>query len=175
MNDGTRNLTNPISFPPAVNVLSHLRQTKRFILTILLIVFFSPHQIFAQAPCSTTVNGDQPAVAAAVAAAKDGSVICLNAGTWDWDGAVDVSRGGTVGIEIRGAGSYVSPWGSAGQTIIHARKSGLILSGYEAPNHSVVIDNIRFTVDTASVGVNTNPYAVITWNRGNPGASKPWI
>src|SRR5262245_51802289 len=115
--------------PVRVSVLSRSRQTKRFILAILLIVFFFPHRIFAQAPCSTTVNGDQPTVAAAVAAARDGSVICLNAGTWDWDAGIEISRGGTVGIEIRGAGSYVSPWGSAGQTIIHLRNTGLIFSG----------------------------------------------
>jgi len=78
-------------------------------------------------------------------------------------------------MEIRGAESSVSSWRSAGQTTIHVRNTGLIFTGYEAPNHSVVIDNIRFTLDTASVGVTGYSYAFITWNRGNPGTNKPWI
>ena len=141
---------------------------KRLFFTVVLVVWFIPYRLIAvESTCTTTVNPDDASVQSAVNAAKDGDVICLKAGNVTYNAGVGL---GQKAVEIRGAGSLVSPWGSAAQTIIHLGNEGIAFSGWESTGHSTVIDNIQFTYGVGSAVPN---FGVITWNRQSGG--KPWI
>jgi hypothetical protein len=146
---------------------------KRRIVFLLFLGFLAsldaPH-IGARANCTTTVSPDEATVQATVNAAADGAVICLTAGTVNYDTGVAF---GTKGVEIRGAGTFGSPWGSAGQTVIHLRNSAIAFSGFESTGHSTTISNIKFTYGVGSALTN---YGIITWNRqGGVGGLKHWL
>ncbi len=129
-----------------------------FLIVLQLIAAFGVFLMFdsvqmraTQSPCTVTVNGDRTTVAATVAAAHDGDVICLNAGgPYTYSSAVEITNGGTIAVEIRGAGSLPAH-GSAGLTQIYVAQSAPFF-GYLVPgsvNHPT-IDNIRFTQDENS-------------------------
>jgi len=121
---------------------------------LLTLALLSRTTVLTQAACTTTINGDQPTVQTAVNAASDGDVICLNAGSWIYTTHVEITDSGTVGVEIRGAGSFQSPWGAdpSTQTIItnHSTGNGVFF-GYE-PNgtHNPTISNITFLIDSST-------------------------
>lgn len=147
----------------------------------ILFILCVPMEAFGQRPCTTTVSGERNAVALAVQKASDGDVICLTAGMWTWDYGIDISREGTIGLEIRGAGN-IPQMGSAKQTTIRvgglAPGGGQILGGYEVqfPRHHNTIDNIHFVADVNSLGLNQTDRG-LTGFRDIPTQTNPqyWI
>lgn len=155
-------------------LINHRRsivQTARVLLFIFLI-FSSVKSLQAQAACTTTIDGDRTSVANAVTSASDGDVICLNAGSWTYTTHVDITAGGTKAVEIRGAGSFQSPWGSAGSTIItnHSTGNGVFF-GYE-PNGSSnpTVSNITFIADSS-----TPAGQYVIGNSAGNGIHKKWL
>jgi protein-disulfide isomerase/uncharacterized membrane protein len=122
----------------------------------------------------TAASCSQADVQNAVNQAQDGSTVLIPAGNCTWNAVVDLSAGATKAISIRGAGDYVTPWGSAGLTNIEVGPAVLtILSGWETTGHAVEISNIRFTYNQNS---GNDTFAIITWNRqGGVSNLKHWI
>lgn len=129
-----------------------------------------------QAPCTspydvTPIVMTQAAIQTAVTAASDGDVLCLAAGTATFTSQIDITAVATINIEIRGAGTLPSPWGSAGLSIIYS-SAGNVFGGYEVAGttHYPTIDNIKFTIDASS-----ESSALVIGNNAAGGVHQPWI
>lgn len=145
-----------------------------FVLCFMIISPLRDRGLLAQASCTpafidTAIS--KAAIETAVGNAADGDVICLAAGTGTFSAQAEITAGGTKAVEIRGHGSFVAPWGSAGETTIYIA-SGTAIGGFEIPggaNHPTV-SNIRFTMDASTVSG-----ARAIGNSAAGGIGRPWI
>ncbi len=120
---------------------------KRAILTTLILLAGAKYG-FAQPACTVSnIGPGESAVQMAVDSASDGDVICLASGTANYVNGVAM---GDKALEIRGAGTMPSPWGSAQSTVLHSQlvSGAVFFGGTESTvaGHNTTISNIRFTV-----------------------------
>jgi hypothetical protein len=104
----------------------------------------------AAPPCTTSgISLTGSAIQGAIDSAAIGDVLCLSAGTATITGDSILFRTDKH-VEVRGAGSWASPWGSAssGGTTLKAGTSGTapgsIFILYEATTGHNILSNIRF-------------------------------
>ncbi len=148
----------------------------RIIFITLVILGASTSLHASQLPCSPgydNIGVIRSAVAMAVSAAPDGTVICLQAGSAtganSWTSQLTINPDLDKCVEIRGHGT-IPLRGSAGETIIEINTTGAGIAGWSMSTSSCTIDNIKFVVNE------TDPiaYSVILWARNGSG-TLPWI
>jgi len=120
---------------------------RRLALILLFLLVGAKHG-FSQPACTVSnIGPGESAVQMAVDSASDGDVICLASGTANYVNGVAL---GDKALEIRGAGTMPSPWGSAKLTVLHSQlaqdKAFFAGTVSTVAGHNSTISNIRFTV-----------------------------